>query len=47
MVCDVDDWCIAYEHIQYDDDKYAQSIHTVKIFYNDVYEIHYELLDPA
>ena len=38
---EVDD--TAYEHIQYDDGKYAQYVHTVKIFYNDVYEINYSI----
>ena len=47
MVYDVDDWCTAYEHIQYDDEKYAQYVYIVNIFYSDVYEIHYKLLDDA
>ena len=38
---EVDD--TAYEHIQYDDGKYAQYVHTMKIFYSDVYEIHYSM----
>ena len=47
MVYDVDDWCTNYEHLRYDDDKFAQYVHMVRIFYNDVYEIHYKLLDPT